>query len=59
LVLLAPALPAARLGLARRGTMCETVAAERFSLDRPAMSKEVGEKVKEMLRTILDEEEGL
>jgi hypothetical protein len=34
----------------------ETVAGERFSLTRPAMSKEVEEDVKEMLREILEEE---
>ncbi len=35
----------------------ETVARDRFSLARPAMSKEVEEEVKEMLREILEEEE--
>jgi hypothetical protein len=37
----------------------ETAAGERFSLARPAMSEEVEEGVKEMLREILEEEGGL
>ena len=43
------------------GAVCtfETVDGERFSLARPAMSKEVEAEVKEMLREILEEEGGL
>ena len=43
------------------GAVCtfETAAGERFSLARPAMSEEVEEEVKEMLRAILEEEGGL
>jgi hypothetical protein len=43
---------------AKAGAVCtfETVAGERFSLARPAMSEEVEADVREMLRAILDEE---
>jgi hypothetical protein len=43
------------------GAVCtfETVAGEQFSMARPAMSKEVKEDVKEMLRAILEAEVGL
>ncbi len=41
--------------------MCtfETVVGERFSLARPAMTEEMETELKEMLREILEEEDGL